>query len=104
MSIDMLASAMFCMARNRLVLKDLVRKLPEMATMFSVLGIGLFPEFEEVKMDASGPGNYQYVARPPDRSNTAPVVKLFCGDTIHAIMFAASSTCRNLLRGILDSM
>ena len=46
----------------------------------------------------------QYVARPPDRSNTAPVVKEFSADTIQAIMLAASSTSRNRARGILESM
>ena len=46
----------------------------------------------------------QYVARPPDRSNTAPVVKEFSGDTAQTIILAASATSRNRPRGILDSM
>ena len=42
--------------------------------------------------------------RPPDRSNTAPVAKLFSRSHSQAIICAASVTSRNLLRGIFDSM
>ena len=38
--------------------------------------------------------------RPPDKSNTAPVVNEFSGDTAQTIISAASSTFRNRPRGI----
>ena len=47
---------------------------------------------------------HQYVARPPLRSNTAPVVNEFSSDTIHATIAAASPTARNRPRGIFESM
>ena len=46
----------------------------------------------------------QYVARPPLRSNTAPVVNEFSFDTSHATIAAISSTVTNRPRGIFDSM
>ena len=46
----------------------------------------------------------QYVARPPLKSNTAPVVNEFSAETIHATIAAASSTARNRPRGIFESM
>ena len=46
----------------------------------------------------------QYVARPPDRSNTEAVVKEFSLLTSQLTMFAASSTSRNRPRGMRLSM
>ena len=46
----------------------------------------------------------QYVARPPERSKAAPVVKEFSCDTSQATMAAISSTSTKRLRGIFDSM
>ena len=42
----------------------------------------------------------QYVARPPERSNTAPVVKLHSGPAIHATIAAISSICRKRPMGM----
>ena len=55
-------------------------------------------------IDHAGRGGSQYVARPPLRSNTAPVVNEFSSETIHATIAAASSTARNRPRGIFESM
>ena len=46
----------------------------------------------------------QYVARPPDKSNTAPVVKEFSAEASHATMPAISRVSTKRARGILDSM
>jgi hypothetical protein len=46
----------------------------------------------------------QYVARPPDTSNTAPVVNEFSSETSHATIAAISSTSTKRPRGIFDSM
>src|ERR1022692_436437 len=46
-------------------------------------------------------GIAQYVARPPDRSNVAPVVKLHSGLAIHATIAAISGMVRNRPIGIL---
>ncbi len=46
----------------------------------------------------------QYVARPPERSNTPAVVKLFSLEHNQTIMAAASCNSRNRPRGIFESM
>jgi hypothetical protein len=46
----------------------------------------------------------QYVARPPLKSKTAPVVYEFSADTSHATIAAISSTSTKRPRGILLSM
>ena len=46
----------------------------------------------------------QYVARPPETSNTAPVENEQSSDASHAIIAASSSTSTKRFIGILDSM
>ena len=46
----------------------------------------------------------QYVARPPEMSNTAPVVKELSADAHQAASAAISSTLTKRARGIFDSM
>jgi hypothetical protein len=46
----------------------------------------------------------QYVARPPLKSNTAPVVNEFSSEANHATIDANSSTNRKRPRGIFASM
>src|SRR5258708_2875550 len=46
----------------------------------------------------------QYVARPPERSNVAPVAKVQRSDASHATISATSSTSPKRFIGILDSM
>ena len=46
----------------------------------------------------------QYVARPPDKSNTAPVLNEHSCDASQAIIAAASPTSRKRAIGILLSM
>ena len=46
----------------------------------------------------------QYVARPPDRSNTAPVVNEFSSEASHATIDAISFTSTKRPRGIFESM
>jgi len=47
---------------------------------------------------------HQYVARPPEISNTAPVEKEHSADTRNATSAAISPTSTKRPRGILDSM
>lgn len=54
--------------------------------------------------DSVQPMRHQYVARPPDRSKTAAVVKLFSRVQSHVIIAAASSSSRKRPRGIFESM
>ena len=49
-------------------------------------------------------GIRQYVARPPDRSKTAPVVNEFSSEASQQIIAEASSSSRKRPRGIFDSM
>ena len=49
-------------------------------------------------------GRAQYVARPPEMSNTAPVVKELSADAHQAASAAISSTLTKRARGIFDSM
>lgn len=51
----------------------------------------------------SAPTARQYVARPPERSNTPPVVKEFSSVANHAIIAAASDSSNIRPRGILDT-
>ena len=46
----------------------------------------------------------QYVARPPEMSNTAPVVNAHSGEAQNATRSAISSTLTNRPRGIFASM
>jgi hypothetical protein len=46
----------------------------------------------------------QYVARPPEISNTAPVENEQSSDASHAIIAASSSTVTKRFIGIFDSM
>jgi hypothetical protein len=46
----------------------------------------------------------QYVARPPDRSNTEPVLNAQSSDDSHKISEAASSGNRKRFMGIFESM
>ena len=46
----------------------------------------------------------QYVARPPEMSNTAPVVKEHSAEAQNATSAAISSTSTKRPRGIFDSM
>ena len=49
-------------------------------------------------------GLCQYVARPPETSNTAPVENEQSSDASHAIIAASSSTITKRFIGIFDSM
>ena len=49
-------------------------------------------------------GGAQYVARPPEISNTPPVVKEQSSEANQATMAATSCTCKKRPMGILDSM
>src|SRR6266571_3058932 len=62
-----------------------------------------------LRFAAGGPTKHggewiQYVARPPDRSNTAPVLNEHSSEQSHAIIAAASPTSRKRAIGILLSM
>jgi hypothetical protein len=46
----------------------------------------------------------QYVARPPDRSNTAPVLNEHSGELSQATIAAISSAVPNRPMGIFESM
>ena len=47
---------------------------------------------------------FQYVARPPEMSNTAPVLKAQSSEASQTTSDAASATCRKRPIGIFDSM
>ncbi len=52
----------------------------------------------------AAPERTQYVARPPERSNTAPVLKAHSSEASQHTIAAASSTSRKRPIGIFDSM
>ncbi len=53
---------------------------------------------------SSAPGNRQYVPRPPEMSNTAPVLKEQSSDDSQHTMAAISSTPTKRAMGILDNI
>ena len=55
-------------------------------------------------LNDAGSRDRQYVARPPEMSNTAPVVNELSAEASQATIAAISSTLTKRLRGIFDSM